>query len=543
MWRRTTLAISFVLTAALAAAQALPARPKAPVLPKAPALPAAPVLPDRDTDLFGLEALKGLDALKDLYVPALAVTVDSSLMALNMAEQVEAFSAFDLQDLSPVRAQVFGLSVDGEYERGTSSLDSGRYDRAIEAFDKVIAKNGKKADGAMYWKAYALNRLGKRDEALRTLDELQKKFPSSRWNNDAKALAIGVRQAAGQAVSPENAGDEELKLIALNGIMQRDPDRAIPMIEQLVSGTASPKLKERALFVLAQSASPRARTLLADVAKGKGNPDLQLKALDYLGAFGSGPDVPLLVDVYKTTGDIDVKKRVIRSLAMTGRRGAFVYGLPNPMPNPMPDVAVISDQAMNAAREALDKARADLERDRALSAAEREQARAELRLERDRMTGRSTGSASSTEREKARAARAKEASDALWQLYQVEPSAELKREILQNMRFSDHADRLAQIAKTDPNADLRQAAIRGLLYDRSPKSAETILGIYRQEKDPAVRRQIIDAMSWGSQGSAATLVQMARQEPDAALRKRIVERLSTMKDKEAVDYMMEILKK
>jgi hypothetical protein len=36
---------------------------------------------------------------------------------------------------------------------------------------------------------------------------------------------------------------------------------------------------------------------------------------------------------------------------------------------------------------------------------------------------------------------------------------------------------------------------------------------------------------------------MARQETDPALRKRMVERLSMMKDKEAVDYMMEILKK
>ena len=46
-----------------------------------------------------------------------------------------------------------------------------------------------------------------------------------------------------------------------------------------------------------------------------------------------------------------------------------------------------------------------------------------------------------------------------------------------------------------------------------------------------------------SRRNAATLVQMARQETDPALRKRIVERLSTMKEKEAVDYMMEILKK
>ena len=230
----------------------------------------------------------------------------------------------DLQDIAVARAgQVIaiGTSETADYDRGTSYLDSGRYDRAIEAFDKVIAKNGKKVDGAMYWKAYALHRLGKRDEAIRTIEELEKKFPSSRWSNDAKALMIDVRQASGQPVSPDKAGDEELKLIALNGLMMRSPDQAIPMVEQLLAGSASPKLKERGLFVLAQSASPRAKTLLADVAKGKGNPDLQLKALDYLGAFGGGPDVPLLVDVYKTTADIDVKKRVIRSLAMTGRRG------------------------------------------------------------------------------------------------------------------------------------------------------------------------------------------------------------------------------
>src|SRR5450756_3192350 len=75
--------------------------------------------------------------------------------------------------------------------------------------------------------------------------------------------------------------------------MTRDPDRAIPMVQQLLTGSASPRLKGRGLFVLAQSASPRAKTLLAEVARGKANPDLQLKALDYLGMYAGGPDVPL----------------------------------------------------------------------------------------------------------------------------------------------------------------------------------------------------------------------------------------------------------
>jgi len=42
---------------------------------------------------------------------------------------------------------------------------------------------------------------------------------------------------------------------------------------------------------------------------------------------------------------------------------------------------------------------------------------------------------------------------------------------------------------------------------------------------------------------AQQVLALARKEADPALRKRLVERLSMMKDKEAVDYMMEILKK
>ena len=544
MWRSTSFALTFALAAATAGAQTLPVPPRPPAPPKAAPLPAPVIPPDVAMKLGTLDA--ELSALHALDLSGIAHAAE--LMALDAMPGNLALAEpmlFDLQDQLVRGGVVIAGSENVDYEKGTAYLDSGRYDRAIEAFDQVIAQNGKKIDGAMYWKAYALNRLGKREEAMRTIEELQKKFPASRWSNDAKALLIDVRQASGQPVSPDKAGDEELKLIALNGLMMRDPDKAIPMVEQLLASSASPKLKERGLFVLAQSASPRAKTLLADVAKGKGNPDLQLKALDYLGAFGGGPDVPLLVDVYKTTPDIDVKKRVIRSLAMTGRRGIVIGGFGG-------DFTFDYGQAMDQARVALDQAKADLERSRTLSESERARAEAQLEREKARVAERITTpetaratvaarTAERTERDKTREAKAKEAGDALWQLYQGESSVELKREILRNMRFSAQSERLAQIARTETNPQLRGAAIQGLMFDRSPKSAETMLAIYQNEKDPAVRRQIID--SFFTSGSAATLVQMARQETDPALRKRLVERLSMMKDKEAVDYMLEILNK
>jgi tetratricopeptide (TPR) repeat protein len=543
MWHKTALVMTFVLLAAAAGAQSLPAPPRPPALPKAPALPVAPAIaPDLASTLEGLDLdLAGLAVLKG---EAMAMALDAASMSLGAvghAFDVDPMDLVGLQDAAALKRQALTFaSEDMEYDRGTSSLDSGRYDRAVEAFDKVIARGGKKAEGALYWKAYALNRLGRRDEATRTIEDLLKKYPSSRWANDARALLIDVRQASGQPVSPEKAGDEDLKLIALNGIMARDPDRAIPMVEQLLAGSASPRLKERALFVLAQSASPRARTLLAEVAKGKGNPDLQLKALDYLGVFGNGPDVSLLVDIYKTTGDTDVKRRVIRSLAVAGRRGAafpFAFG----------DFPMINGEVMAQVTGALDSARVEMERNQAISEAERARVKAELDRARSDMTRQESGTARAarpavaTEREKAREAKAKEATDALWQLYQGETSPDLKREILRNMRFATQADRLLQIAKTDPSPDLRRAAIQGLVLGHAQNATETLLGLYRGEKDPEVRRQIIDSFPAGT--SAAALVQMARQETDPQLRKRIVERLSRMKDKEAVDYMMEILKK
>ena len=58
------------------------------------------------------------------------------------------------------------------------------------------------------------------------------------------------------------------------------------MIDKILRGTGSPRLKERALFVLAQNGTPQARQIVMDIAKGGGNPDLQAKAVTYLGALG-----------------------------------------------------------------------------------------------------------------------------------------------------------------------------------------------------------------------------------------------------------------
>src|SRR5688500_10393965 len=52
------------------------------------------------------------------------------------------------------------------YEEATELLEEGRFAPAIEAYDAVIAIKGQRADDAMYRKAEALTRMGRRNEAL-----------------------------------------------------------------------------------------------------------------------------------------------------------------------------------------------------------------------------------------------------------------------------------------------------------------------------------------------------------------------------------------
>ncbi len=145
---------------------------------------------------------------------------------------------------------------------------------------------------------------------------MQKEYPQSRWLNDAKALEVEVRQASGKPVSPDAESDEDLKLLAINGLMSSDPERAVPLLQKVLADPkASPRVKERALFVVAQSRDQRAREILAQIAKGGGNPDMQLKAVEYLGMFSKG-NTQALADIYSATADAAVKRAVMRGLMM-----------------------------------------------------------------------------------------------------------------------------------------------------------------------------------------------------------------------------------
>ncbi len=244
-----------------------------------------------------------------------AVSQTAALRSADVAERAEREQ--ERAEREQERVERAQERVERAYERGSEALEKRQWEEAVRGFSDV-PRTSTRADGALYWTAYAQNKLGRRDEALATLAELEKNFAQSRWLNDAKALRIEIRQAQGQPVRPEAQDDEDLKLMAINSLMHTNTERAVPMLSQVLQSSASPRLKERALFVLAQSGSPAARQAIVDIAKGKANPDLQRKAISYLGLFGGSDSSTALADIYRSSQDPVVRKQVIESWFLKG---------------------------------------------------------------------------------------------------------------------------------------------------------------------------------------------------------------------------------
>ncbi len=370
--------------------------------------------------------------------------------------------------------------LDELYSEGREALDEDRYDRAAEKFSELASLNGPQTDAAMYWKAYAQNKLGKRDSALATIADLEKKYAQSRWIKDAKALEIEVRQSNGQPAHPESQPDEELKMLAITGLMNSDPQRAMPLLEKVLNGPGTPKEKSKALFVLAQNGSPQSREILARIARGESNPDLQRKAVEYLGMFGGQESRQTLATIYASTSDVSVKRAIIRSYMISG----------------------------------------DKEH---LFAAAKSEKDASLRADAIRQLG------------------LVHAPEELRQLYAAETSPEVKKDILQAFFLSGDAKFLAEAAQSEKDPEIRRTAIHNLGLVGSEDARQALLAIYAKETNRENKEAVLNALF--IQGNAHALVVIAKGEKDPELKKTAVSKLALMNSKEGNDYLMEILQK
>ncbi len=368
---------------------------------------------------------------------------------------------------------------DSDYQAGLRSLDARQWDQAIESFEASASRKAASADAALYWKAYAQNRAGQREDALATIADLRQSYPSSRWMKDAQALEVEVRAQTGAPVNPSSEPDEDLKLIALNSLMQSEPDKALPILQKLLVSNNSPKVKERALFVLVQNPSPEGRKVLGDLARNSSNPDLQLKAIRYMGMMGSADARKELASIYSSSSDVRLKRAILQSFMLSGSK----------------------DFLINAAKT---------------------EPNAELRQDAIRQLMLTGGQ------------------DELWQLYESERSTENKEAILKSMFLGGNSPKLVEIARNEKDPNLRMSAIKSLGLMGSNGQGDVLISIYQSDQNREVREAVLNALFLQQNGKA--LVELARKEKDPRMKEEIVKKMSLVHSKEVTDYMMEVLK-
>jgi HEAT repeat protein len=367
------------------------------------------------------------------------------------------------------------------YSEGTRAINEGRWSDAAGLFNKIVQQHGQRAEGALYWRAYAENKEGQPARAISTCAELRHTFPKSEWLDECGALEIEIRGHSAQPVQPQAEQDEDLKLLALNAIMQQDEARAIAAIQQILNGNGSDKLKERALFVLSQSNSKQAQDLIGQIARGGSNPALQVKAIHMLSIRGK-QSVDLLSEIYQHSSDDTVKKAILQSYVVTAS----------------PDKLA-------------------------------EAARSESNPQLIRAAAQSLGAMGATAQ--------------LQVLYKESNSAEVKEQIINSLIAAGPkgAEVLGTIAVTEQDPDLRRRAIRNLGISGGPDLAPKLVSTYQNNKDPDTKKAAVEALFLA--GDAHDLVTLAKGEKDPAMKQKIVQQLSIMHNPEATAYMVEILNK
>lgn len=366
------------------------------------------------------------------------------------------------------------------YDRGTKALDDENWTAAAAAFQEVVRLGGSRSDGATYWLAYSLAKQGRRDDALTLLRGFESKYPKSTWRKDVRALELEIRPASGRAVLGETGSDDDLKLMAINGLMSSDPEQAVPLLEKVLAGGASDRVKERALFVLAQSSSPRARQILGEIARGKSRPELQEKAIQYLGITGGKAGAQVLSDVYASSPSREVRRKVLHAWMVSGEK----------------------NRVLEAARNETD---------------------AELRVDAVHQLG------------------VMGARTELWELYKNDSAESVRQAALQAMFIAGDVEHVLELARTEASPTLRRAAIHNLGLMGGGRAGAALVSIYREEKDRELKSAAVQGLFLQDNGKA--LVEIARGERDPQMKSEIVSKLSLMRNKDATDYMLEILNK
>ena len=306
--------------------------------------------------------LAELSRLQTLQTPS---AVQSANLARLAAAQVE-LTAVQL-------AQAEGLwdlvgqqdPVDSLWRTARQAFNRGDYANAANLFGDLTRRyaESRYAGDAHYWGAFALYRSGE-DQSLRraltVLDTQKRRYPQAATARDAATLRVRILTAlaragdqsaaqelarvaqppqpppppqaeqpdqpptvaiapprTSQTACPSGDEDDDIRIAALNGLLQMDAANAVPILKRVLAkrDACSAGLRRKAVFILSQKRTEDVENILLDVARNDPDQEVRAQAVFWLSQVPSERAVEMLDSILRTSPDEEIQKKAVFALS------------------------------------------------------------------------------------------------------------------------------------------------------------------------------------------------------------------------------------
>jgi HEAT repeat protein len=232
--------------------------------------------------------------------------------------------------------------ADSLYRLARRAMADENYRRAARLFGELVDQYPKSdyAGDALYYRAYSLYQLGSQRDLRDAVDAIERQardYSDASSREDAKTLRTRIESAqarrgdadAAQKVAEKASElgkehgcpneDDDMRIAALQGLMQMDAESALPILRQVLAkrGSCTENLRKHAVFIVSQKRADEATSLLLDVARSDPSEEVRGEAIQWLGQSHSARAVTALDSIASNATDDAILEKAIFALSQT----------------------------------------------------------------------------------------------------------------------------------------------------------------------------------------------------------------------------------
>jgi HEAT repeat protein len=251
------------------------------------------------------------------------------------------------------------------YRSAGEAMSRGEYSRAAELYASVVERypSAKVAEGAAYYQAFALYRIGGDDKLKAARDVLTRyrsRYPNlakgepaalrtricgelARRGDEACAAEVAARvraeearpstsartaTGASTANCPGEDDEDDERVAALNALLQMDSERALPVLAKVLErrDPCSVTLRRKAVFLVSQKRTPETADLLLRIVRTDPDKEVREQAVFWLSQVSDERAVDMLQDILRNSADEELQNKALFSLSQhrSGRGAAIL---------------------------------------------------------------------------------------------------------------------------------------------------------------------------------------------------------------------------